>query len=106
MGRLNHRRGRPSNYRKSLKDNPYWEKVKRKVKIRDKFQCIICAAKIRLEVHHILYKINGTKIFGKELEFLEWLCCLCETCHQHVHKTPKHPLNPNNPNKKSLNDFK
>lgn len=99
MGRLKHKRGRPSNYRKSLKNNPYWEKVKRKVRIRDNFKCALCGAKIKLETHHIAYQINGEQIKGKELEFLEWLVTLCEDHHSQVHQEKTHFFNPNNPNK-------
>lgn len=35
MTRLAHKKGRPTKYRKSLKNNPYWEEVKRKIRIRD-----------------------------------------------------------------------
>lgn len=99
MGRLNHKRGRPSNYRKSLKNNPYWEKVKRKVRIRDNFKCICCGKTIGLETHHITYYVNGISITGKELDHLEWMATLCEKHHQEAHNDIRHPLNPNNKNK-------
>jgi 5-methylcytosine-specific restriction endonuclease McrA len=98
MGRLNHKRGRPSNYRKSLQKNPYWEKVKRKVRIRDNFQCVCCGSKIRLETHHIKY----AGIVGKELEHLDWMVTLCENHHQEAHNNISHPFNPNNKFKKSV----
>lgn len=96
MSRLNRKRGRPSNYRKLLKNNPYWETVKRKVRIRDNFQCVICGAKIRLETHHISYSINGNSILGNELEHLEWMVTLCEKDHQEVHNDRAHKFNPTN----------
>lgn len=106
MGRLQHKRGRPSKYRKSLKDNPYWDTVKRKVRIRDNFKCICCGATIKLETHHITYKVNGRSITGKELEHLEWMATLCEKHHQEAHSKPDHPLNPSNKNKLNCDQFK
>lgn len=96
MGRLNHKRGRPSNYRKKLKHNPYWEKVKRKVRIRDNFQCVLCPNKTRLETHHTTYTVSGESILGKEMEHLECLVTVCESCHSNIHKNPNHELNPRN----------
>lgn len=104
MGRLKHKRGRPSNYRKSLQKNPYWEKVKRKVRIRDKFQCIVCSKKIGLETHHITYYAHGKSIVGNELQHLEWLVTLCEKHHTEAHKS-EHPLNPKNKNKLNRNQY-
>lgn len=105
MGRLQHKRGRPSNYRKSLQKNPYWEKVKRKVRIRDNFKCIVCGAKIGLETHHIAYYFNGKSILGRELEHLEWLATLCEKHHTEAHKE-NHLLNPKNPKKLNAKQWK
>ena len=98
MARLKHKRGRPSNYRKSLQQNPDWEKVKRKTRIRDGFQCVLCPSKIRLEAHHTTYKVDGESIVGKELEHLEVVVTVCEKCHQEIHSNPKHELNPRNYN--------
>lgn len=105
MGRLRRKRGRPSNYRNFLRDNPYWEKVKRKVKIRDNFQCVICSKKTGLEVHHITYKIGPIKIVGRELEFLKWVVTLCEECHDDQHFVPNTPFNPRNPKKMNIDEF-
>lgn len=105
MGRLNRKRGRPSNYRKSLKRNPYWETVKRKVRIRDNFKCVICGNKIHLETHHITYKVDNKSILGNELEYLEWIVTLCEKHHQEVHNTFNHPFNPNNKFKKTVQQY-
>lgn len=101
MARLSKKRGRPSRYIKSLKDNPYWEKVKRKVRIRDNFSCVICGAKINLETHHITYKIAGASIIGKELDYLEWLVTLCAKDHIKAHKNKGHKYNPKNPKKEN-----
>ncbi|MDY8137600.1 hypothetical protein [Aquimarina sp. 2201CG5-10] len=106
MSRLRRKRGRPSNYRKSLQKNKYWEKVKRKVRIRDNFQCIICGCKTKLETHHIAYSIDGKSIIGNELEYLEWIATLCELDHQNSHNNIKHPLNPNNKLKLNVTEFK
>jgi 5-methylcytosine-specific restriction endonuclease McrA len=99
MSRLHHKKGRPTNYRKSLKDNVYWEEVKSKIRIRDKFKCVECPAIIRLETHHITYYVNQKSIVGHELDHLEWLVTLCEDCHEKVHKNANHRFNPNNKNK-------
>ena len=96
MSRLKHKRGRPSNYRKSLQSNPDWEKVRRKTRIRDNFQCVLCPSKARLEAHHRTYMINGESILGKEIEHLEAVVTVCENCHQEIHKNLDHPLNPKN----------
>lgn len=106
MGRLNHKRGRPSNYRKFLKDNPYWKKVRRKVLIRDGFSCVICGAKTKLEVHHTSYKINGVTIVGNELQHLDWIVLLCEEHHNDQHMVPNEPFNPKNPNKLMVSEYK
>lgn len=105
MGRLRHKRGRPSNYRKSL-NNPYWEKVKRKVRIRDNFKCICCGSTVKLETHHISYYVDGESIRGKELDHLEWMATLCEKHHQEAHNDLKHPLNPKNKFKVTAPQYK
>ena len=106
MGRLKHQRGRPSNYRKSLQENAYWEKVKRKVRIRDNFQCVVCGGKTRLETHHIAYYVGGIPVIGRELGNLNWLATLCERHHAAAHPGPAHPFNPKNPEKKDINSYK
>ena len=105
MGRLNHRRGRPSNYRKSLQNNEYWKKVVRKVRIRDGHQCVICKAKIRLETHHITYYVDGKSILNNELKNLTWLVTLCEDHHQMVHNLPNHFFNPKNRHKINIKEY-
>lgn len=99
MSRLNHKKGRPTNYRISLKSNPYWEEVKSKVRLRDNFKCVECNSIIRLETHHITYYVDGKSILGAELEHLCWLVTLCEDCHEKVHKNLNHRFNPKNYNK-------
>lgn len=96
MARLQHKRGRPSNYRKSLINNPYWEEVKRRVRVRDGHHCVICYELLNLEVHHIAYQVDGESIIGKEQDHLEWLCLVCEKCHTEIHKNFRNKLNPNN----------
>lgn len=103
---MRHIRGRPSNYRKSLQNNKYWNTVKRKVRIRDNFKCLVCGCKIRLEVHHITYYVNGKSILNKELEFLVWMVTLCEKDHDKAHKQFDHPFNPNNPKKLNADEYK
>lgn len=99
MSRLRHKKGRPTNYRKSLKSNPYWEQVKSVIRFRDNFKCQECSSIIRLETHHITYYVNGKSIVGFELEHLCWLVTLCEDCHEKVHKNVNHRFNPKNINK-------
>lgn len=97
MGRrLKHKRGRPSNYRKSIQQNKNWPIVKRKVRIRDGFKCVLCSTKIRLETHHLTYTKNGQSIVGKELENLDVVVTVCEDCHQEIHNNDNHNMNPKN----------
>lgn len=103
--RLSKKRGRKSNYVKSLVGQ-YWETVKRKIRLRDNFSCQICQHKINLETHHITYYLNGSTIRGKELDNLEWLILLCGDCHGEVHKRKEHPLNPKNRKKLNSKQFK
>ena len=105
MGRLSRKRGRPSNYRKSIQSNPYWETVKRKVRIRDGFKCVMTGSTIKLETHHITYTVNGKSIVGNELEHLEWMVTLCEEEHQKAHTIPSHPFNPSNRNKLNIKEY-
>lgn len=85
MTRTAHIKGRPSRYRKSLQHNPYWEEVKRKVRIRDGHRCRMCGKTYNLEIHHRTYRINGASIVGREPEHLQCLVTLCEDCHAKVH---------------------
>ncbi len=102
MARLQHKRGRKSDYVKSLNNDNHRE-VKRRALLRDKFSCKVCSSKIKLELHHITYKLNGTDYIGKELENLEWVVILCETHHQEVHNKTDHIWNPRNFKKQPVN---
>ena len=84
MARLQHKKGRKSNYSKSL-NNEYWREVRRKVLLRDDFKCVQCGSKLFLEVHHSTYYVNGLSIVGCELEHLEKLMTLCSNCHKKIH---------------------
>lgn len=106
MSRLAHKRGRPSNYRKSLQNDSQWEEVKFKVRCRDGHACVCCGKNHGFEVHHVAYSVDGNPIRGKELEFLEWLALVCEGCHQAIHRNPGHPLNPKNNFKININEYK
>lgn len=86
MTRLAHKKGRPTKYRASLKNNPYWNEVKRQIRLRDNHRCRDCGRDYNLEVHHITYYKNGVSIVGKELEHLDCLILLCEKCHHKAHK--------------------
>tara|TARA_R110002167_G_scaffold81296_6_gene222722 strand:+ start:8526 stop:8804 length:279 start_codon:yes stop_codon:yes gene_type:complete len=90
----------------TLKNNPYWETVKRKVKIRDGFKCVLCNVTAPLEIHHITYYVDGKNIIGNELDYLEWMVTLCEGCHTDQHFIPNTPFNPRNPNKLNIKEFK
>ena len=94
MTRLAHKKGRPTKYRKSLRNNPYWEEVKRKVRIRDGHKCQMlslihicqmCGKTYNLEIHHKTYDVAGYSIVGHELDFLYCLETLCEDCHRMKH---------------------
>lgn len=86
MSRLQHKRGRKSNYTKSLSASPYWKLVTRKVRLRDGHKCRICGSAYPLEVHHIRYKVNRRSIVGNELDHLDCLVTLCGNCHEKVHR--------------------
>lgn len=103
MRRLKNKRGRPSNYRKSLQSNTYWKFVRIKVLVRDFHSCICCNLRTKLEVHHIAYRVDGISIRGRELEYLQWLVTVCEDCHDEIHSNLNHPLNPKNKNK--INEY-
>lgn len=106
MSRLAHRRGRPSNYRKSLQKNETWEEVRYLVRNRDGHACVCCGKNYGFEVHHISYFVGGTTILGEELKHLEWLALVCEGCHQRIHSDQNHLLNPGNKNKVNIHDYK
>jgi 5-methylcytosine-specific restriction endonuclease McrA len=89
MSRLQHKRGRKSNYAKSL-NTEYWHDVRQKILVRDRC-CVICTSFRNLEVHHKTYKNKGN-----EMENLGDLVLLCGNCHQKVHDDPAHKLNPKN----------
>lgn len=101
MSRLSRKRGRKSNYSKSL-NNDYHKEVRRKTLLRDKFKCKICDSNLFLELHHITYYVDGKSIIGVELEFMQWVVMLCEECHQEAHDDEKHIYSPKNKNKKSI----
>lgn len=90
MSRLQHKRGRKSNYAHSLKNNEYWSKVRKRIIARDRTcRNIIngkyCNSQLYLEVHHEKYIVNGVNILGKELEYLEYLVLYCSKCHSKEH---------------------
>ena len=58
MTRLQHKKGRKSNYVKSLNNENHFE-VRRKALLRDGFHCKLCDKRISLELHHIDYKYLG-----------------------------------------------
>lgn len=98
VARLQNKRGRKSNYVKSLSNNNHAE-AKRKTLIRDKFHCKLCNNRIYLEYHHISYHVQGKELEGDNLK---WTVILCEKHHQEVHNDLKHRWNPKNINKKCI----
>ena len=103
-------KGRKSKYLKGLENDPYWQEVRRKIKLRDNFTCQATGKRINLSVHHITYfvRVNGQKIDirGRELEFLEWLILLNQEFHNYVHSNNSHALNPKNAEKINAIEFK
>ena len=95
MRRLKKKRGRKSNYLKSLND-PYYKEARRKCMIRDRFKCKRCGSKILLEFHHISYHVLRKELEGTNLK---WTVILCENCHELVHNDINHQWNPKNKNK-------
>lgn len=89
-------------------ESEYWVRVKRKIKLRDNFTCVIgeCGKQTKLSVHHITYQVYGFSIVGSELQYLDWLILLCETCHHEVHKDKSHKLHPKNPFRMNVIQFK
>lgn len=85
MGRLKNKRGRPTKYRATLKSNPYWEEVRRAVRMRDGHRCTMCGKAYDLEIHHKTYNVNEASIVGREMDFFYCLTTLCEDCHAKVH---------------------
>lgn len=79
MSRLQHKRGRKSNYALSL-NSDNWKEVRQRVIARDR-KCQHCGSSLYLEVHHKTYKHKVN-----ELEHLEDLILLCSNCHQNEHK--------------------
>lgn len=96
--RLKHKKGRKSNYVKSL-NNEYWREVKRRVLVRDRscrniINGKICESKLYLERHHVTYYTEtGINIRGKELNYLKYVILVCSDCHDKIHNS-RHKWNP------------
>lgn len=84
MSRLQHKRGRKSNYVRQLQ-TPYWQEVCRIVRLRDGHRCQRCGKDYTLEVHHKTYYVDGHSIVGNERQHLDCLVTLCADCHSKVH---------------------
>lgn len=93
-------------YLEDLQNDPYWQRVRHKILIRDNFTCQISGKKTMLSVHHIAYTVNGVDIRGKELQYLDWLITLNQDVHEQVHKNNGHALNPGNACKINAVEFK
>ena len=100
MTRLRNKRGRKSNYLKSL-NNENHKLARERCLLRDNFTCRLpgCKTKHGLEFHHIDYKVLGKELIGDNLK---WTCMLCEDHHTMVHKDKNHFWNPKNFNKKHI----
>ena len=83
VARLQHKKGRKSNYSKTL-NNDYHREVRRKALLRDNFMCKDCGSKLNLELHHLTYLHKGN-----ELEFMQDVVILCGICHQKRHNKTK-----------------
>ncbi len=55
-----------------------WRELRKKVLIRDNYECQHCGSKENLEVHHITYR----RVFR---EWLSDLITLCKSCHMKEH---------------------
>lgn len=61
--------------------SPEWQEKRLQVLQRDKYRCVDCGARKRLEVHHTSYK----RVFKEDLDDL---ITLCRACHEEEH-SPK-----------------
>jgi len=84
MSRIQHKRGRKSNYARSLSQNEYWQGVRKIILARDR-SCRVCGSMLYLEVHHDRYYVDGVSIIGNEKEHLKELILLCAECHKKHH---------------------
>jgi hypothetical protein len=100
VSRLQHKRGRKSNYLKSI-NNENQKAARERCLLRDGFQCRFpgCKKRIGLEMHHIDYKVLGIELEGDNLK---WCVMLCEENHSGVHDDFRHEWNPYNPLKKPV----
>jgi 5-methylcytosine-specific restriction endonuclease McrA len=73
------KQARQEEYKKHLQ-SPYWQEVKRMVRMRDRFTCRDCGKRKLVEVHHLTYAHRG-----HEKEHLDDLICLCPKCHRARH---------------------
>jgi 5-methylcytosine-specific restriction endonuclease McrA len=97
MSRLNHKKGRKSNYVKNNVNSEPHKEARLQCLKRDNYKCKVCGSTKELEMHHISYHI-----VGKELENLKWLVILCSDCHQLAHSQIDNIYNPKNPFKKPI----
>jgi 5-methylcytosine-specific restriction endonuclease McrA len=82
VSRLQHKKGRKSNYSLSL-NSEQWKEVRQRVIARDR-KCVDCGSILYLEVHHLSYSHKGD-----ELNNLNDLILLCSKCHQKRHNKMK-----------------
>lgn len=61
---------------------PYWKITSFEVKRKNKFKCVMCDSKERLQVHHKNYQSHGYEhtYFG-----MQSLTCVCDECHAKHH---------------------
>ena len=79
------RTNRPNPYRASRRqdwDSAESKKFRRAVKVRDRYECQLCGAKKRLQVHHIL----TYKDFPQYRTDPNNGICLCDKCHKMVNR--------------------
>lgn len=80
---------RKEEYQLELKDKRWLEK-RLKVFKRDKFQCVLCHSKEKLNAHHTQYS-KDKKAWNYPIDTL---VTLCEECHKKVHANKNHKLYP------------
>ncbi len=82
----------PSSYNDLLSD-PRWGAKRKIILERDEHQCVCCASKQRLQVHHRQYHfVKSLQVFQKPWDYPNhYLITLCEPCHKTGHANYKVP---------------
>ena len=59
--------------------SPEWDRLRKRVFKRDRYQCTKCGSRRKLQAHHLTYK----RVFH---EWLSDLITVCRKCHKKIHK--------------------